>query len=60
MATLIRPNVVPVMTFYEEGDWLRIEVPGRPTRLIEKRIAVQILRDFGTQSVSEKSEIYVR
>lgn len=50
----------PVMEFFEEGDWLRIEVPGKRTRYIEKEIAKNLLFHFGKNAVSEKSKIIVR
>jgi hypothetical protein len=46
----------PVMTFFEEGDWLRIE-SSIGDRYLPKAIARKILREIGKHSVKEKSEL---
>lgn len=50
----------PVMEFYEEGDWLRIEVPGKPTRYLPKLIAMKLLFKIGQHAVTQRSNIIVR
>ena len=53
---LAESTVEPVMTFYEEGDWLRIEsLIG--SRYLPKAAARKILREIGKRSVKEKSEL---
>jgi hypothetical protein len=46
----------PVLEFYEDGDWLRIESPGKKTRYIQKNIAIKLLTAFGEHSFVEKPE----
>jgi hypothetical protein len=47
----------PVLKFYEEGDWLRIEAQGVPTRYMRKELAKNMLAQIGRHSVSEKSDL---
>jgi len=49
----------PVMEFYEDGDWLRIEVPGFKTRYLKKNIAAKLLAAIGAHAVSSKSDFII-
>jgi hypothetical protein len=49
----------PVMEFYEDGDWLRIETQGKPDRYIRKESARKLLALFGSKSVKEKSDLLI-
>lgn len=54
-ASLLRP-VKPVIQFYEEGDWLRIEAVGKKTRYMRKETAIQFLSLIGSLSQEAKDE----
>jgi hypothetical protein len=49
----------PVMEFYEDGEWLRIEVPGYKTRYLKKTIAAKLLAAIGAHAVSSKSDFII-
>jgi hypothetical protein len=57
-AKLIYP-LKPVMTFYEDGDWLRIESQDGSVRYLHKQPAEDLLRWMGMQSQKEKSELVI-
>jgi hypothetical protein len=42
-----------VFTFFEDGDWLRIESPHHPTMYIDKIAAIRLLQQLGAASVTE-------
>jgi hypothetical protein len=46
-------------SFYEDGEWLRIECPGVADRYLPKRTAKALLEWIGLNSVKEKSEVIV-
>lgn len=48
---------LPVMKFYEDGDWLRIVVPGRPDRFLSKKLATDMMRQIGVHSLAEKPDL---
>jgi hypothetical protein len=50
---------IPVLEFFEDGDWLRIEAQGRPTRYMRKELAKNMLAQIGRNSVSEKSDFAI-
>ena len=49
----------PVMQFFEDGDWLRIEAQGKETRYLKKTLAKMMLVQIGQHSVAEKSDLIV-
>jgi len=49
----------PVMQFFEDGDWLRIEVPNYKTRYLKKTIASKLLVAIGKYAVSSKSDFII-
>jgi hypothetical protein len=40
----------PVMQFFEDGPWLRIESPGQPTRYLGQKEATELLIWLGQNS----------
>jgi hypothetical protein len=50
----------PVLEFFEDGEWLRIECPGHKTRYLNKKYACELLRQIGLHAVTLKSDIVVR
>lgn len=49
----------PVIEFYEEGDWLRVEAQGKPTRYLPRKEAIEMIRYIGANTVSEKSDLII-
>lgn len=49
----------PVLKFFEDGEWLKIEAQGQPIRYIKKKMAVQILAAFRNHSFEEKSDLII-
>jgi len=49
----------PVISFYEDGDWLRIETVGRKPRYLRKQIAVRLLQKIGQLSEAEKNDLLI-
>jgi len=49
----------PVMEFFEDGDWLRIEVPNFKTRYLKKSVAAKLLAAIGAHAVSSKSDFII-
>jgi hypothetical protein len=49
--------VQPVMTFWEDGDWLRIQSQDGSVRYLHKHPASDLLRWIGFESQKEKSEL---
>lgn len=49
----------PAFVFYEEGDWLRIEAQGQPTRYLKKELAMQAFIWIGKNSVREKNDFLI-
>lgn len=47
----------PAFLFYEEGDWLRIEAQGQPTRYLKKDLAIRAFTWIGKHSVKEKNDL---
>ena len=49
----------PVLTFYEDGAWLRIECKDMEDRYLPWRSGKELLKWIGENSVSQKSDLII-
>lgn len=49
----------PVFEFFEEGDWMRVVVPGQVDRFLKKEDAKKILVTIKQLSVSQKNDLII-
>lgn len=63
MNVLVSPKRIelqkPAFEFYEEGEWMRIVVPGQPDRFLMKTEAQRMLWKMGRRAVLAKSHLSI-